>query len=115
MEKDLGMYHKYTVINKRNGEEMENAFVLRPLNDTTALDALKTYRDTLEDCNLKSDLTKWIKEIEEMSCPHYRKCPKGEGHICCRYCEKLSECNIACDAVIVDNYEDCIKFNDEEE
>lgn len=110
MDNKIGLYRKYTVINNHNGEEVENAFVLRPLSDPIALEVLKLYASSLEECNLKSDLEKWINDIEVNRCVYNKRCDDVKECRCCKFCSRLSECGKACDIVVYEDYSDCEKF-----
>lgn len=109
--KDLGIYHKYTVYNNRNGFEVNNAFVMLPLKDPKALESLKHYLSQLdENTNLYKDLKEWIARIETSKNTCNRKCSKGQGFTCCAFCNLLDTCEDACDIVVTQAYNDCDKF-----
>lgn len=113
MSKDLGLYHKYTVHNNRTGYEVQNAFVLMPLKDDLALEALKHYLSLLDtSSNLHKDLSEWIIKIEASKCICKRECPKGQGFTCCYMCNLINECYNVCDIVSAEAYSDCPKFDE---
>lgn len=60
---DNGLFDKYEVL--KDGEEQDACFVLKPETDDAALEALRTYANTTEDLQLRSELRGWIMAIEE--------------------------------------------------
>lgn len=59
---DRGLYGKYEV--RRDGEPVEDCFVLEPESDDAALQALRTYAQVTDDDELRDDLWQWIHEID---------------------------------------------------
>lgn len=62
-----GLYHKYTIIKNRTGEEVKRpSFVLLPENDPHARAALRAYAASVEAENaaLAADLRSWMDSIE---------------------------------------------------
>ncbi len=63
MENDRqGLHEKYEVT--KDGEPVENCFVLEPEDDEAALEALKEYARTTDNAFLAADLGYWIADIE---------------------------------------------------
>lgn len=58
-----GLYRKYRV--EKDGEPVEDCFVLKPEGDDAALAALKEYARQTDNHSLAADLTKWISTIQE--------------------------------------------------
>ena len=63
---EQGLYPKYTVIKNATGEEVFNAFVLKPDVDEHARAALRAYADSVEasNPNLASDLRWWLHTLK---------------------------------------------------
>ncbi|MDL2293195.1 hypothetical protein LJC60_01030 [Ruminococcaceae bacterium OttesenSCG-928-D13] len=59
-----GLKVKYRVFKARNGEQVENCFVLRPDKDPAARAALRTYADVTLNDQLKYDLYSWVCDME---------------------------------------------------
>ena len=61
MEKQ-GLYSKYTITKNSTGEEIQDAFVLKPLTDKHARKALRTYANSVrsENPDLARDLDAWL-------------------------------------------------------
>ena len=53
-----GLYSKYEV--RKDGERVENCFVLEPESDPVAREALWTYATTTDDEQLEMDLKDWL-------------------------------------------------------
>lgn len=56
-----GLYSKYDVV--KDGETVEDCFVLRPDRDPAARVALRAYANTTDDLRLASDLREWLDAI----------------------------------------------------
>lgn len=61
-ESEGGLYQKYEV--RKDGEPVEDCFVLEPEDDSTARRALETYANETEDEELAQDLRDWVTAIE---------------------------------------------------
>jgi len=59
---ERGLYEKYSV--QKNGEPVEDCFVLEPEDDAAARVALKAYAVATEDDDLAADLFDWIRELD---------------------------------------------------
>lgn len=57
-----GLYAKYSIIKKSTGEEVEDAFVLKPVTDKHARQALRAYANSVrsENPDLARDLDAWL-------------------------------------------------------
>lgn len=64
---DRGLYKKYTVTNNETGETEDKVFVLKPVADPAAREALLVYATYVLDTNpeLRTDLIMWINAIEQ--------------------------------------------------
>lgn len=62
-----GLYNKYTVINNDTGETVEDCFILKPMEDKAAREALRCYAKATDNEVLSRDLNKWVDKIEVMS------------------------------------------------
>lgn len=58
-----GLYPKYEVL--KDGEPVEDCFVLEPENDHAARMAVIAYADATDNDELADDLLDWIHEIRE--------------------------------------------------
>lgn len=56
-----GLYAKYEVT--KNGERVENCFVLEPENDSAAREALIRYAEETDDEQLADDLREWVTSL----------------------------------------------------
>jgi len=59
---ESGLYQKYEVY--KDGEPVQDCFVLEPESDEAALAALKEYALETDDHFLAADLADWIVEID---------------------------------------------------
>lgn len=59
---ERGLYEKYEV--RKEGEPVDDCFVLEPTDDKAALEALRTYSRVTPDHELAVDLQCWIQDIE---------------------------------------------------
>jgi hypothetical protein len=57
------LFAKYTVYRVRDGQIMDDCFVLRPKNDPAALAAIQRYIEATQDRELADDLSAWIAPI----------------------------------------------------
>lgn len=57
-DEQTGLFAKYEV--SKNGEPVENCFVLEPESDEAAREALWTYVDETDDEKLAADLQEWL-------------------------------------------------------
>jgi len=62
-----GLKRKYIVFKARNGEPVENAFVLRPDKDPAAWRAVFRYAITTDNRELRQDMMSWLSEIERVA------------------------------------------------
>lgn len=60
-----GLYDKYKVIRKETGEEVDGAFVLRPVTDTAAWLAAMFYSYLTHNPRLGRELRKWLVGLDE--------------------------------------------------
>lgn len=58
-----GLYQKYEVT--RDGEPVDNCFVLEPESDAAAFEALRAYAGATDDPELAADLWDWISTLED--------------------------------------------------
>lgn len=58
---DRGLYEKYEV--RKDGEIVEDCFVLEPESDSAAREALITYAERTDDDELAADLREWVVDI----------------------------------------------------
>lgn len=58
---DDGLYAKYRV--EKNGEPVENCFVLEPEDDPAARKALEAYADATDNNELAADLREWVRTL----------------------------------------------------
>lgn len=58
-----GLKVKYRVYKARNGEPVENCFVLRPDKDYAAIQALYAYAGSTDNVQLKEDIYRWLELI----------------------------------------------------
>lgn len=58
-----GLYGKYEV--RKNGEPVEDCFVLDPESDPAARVALSAYADATDDDSLAEDLREWLAQFDE--------------------------------------------------
>ena len=66
-DRERGLYEKYVVINRETGEEVHDAFVLRPATDRAARTALSIYGDIMyEQGNeaLARDIEAWVFDLD---------------------------------------------------
>lgn len=61
-EPKRGLHGKYRV--EKNGEPVEDCFVLEPAEDSAAREALRQYADATENDKLASDLRAWLSEMQ---------------------------------------------------
>ncbi len=61
-----GLKVKYRVYKARNGEPVENCFVLRPDKDMAARMAIRRYAECTENRQLAADLEMWVDEMLEV-------------------------------------------------
>ncbi len=61
MDSELGLHKKYDV--RRNGQRVDECFVLRPETDQAALSALVAYATYTSNRELAADLWEWIYRI----------------------------------------------------
>lgn len=61
-ESSQGLYSKYEVY--KDGEFVEDCFVLEPESDPAALAALEEYAHQTDDSELFADLIEWVHSIE---------------------------------------------------
>ena len=59
---ERGLYEKYAVT--KDGDPVEDCFVLEPADDPAARIALKAYAVATEDDDLAADLFDWLREID---------------------------------------------------
>ena len=57
-----GLYEKYYV--EKDGNSIEDCFVLEPKDDPAARSALKAYAEATENDELAADLFDWLREID---------------------------------------------------
>lgn len=62
--KDFGLYDKYTVFDNATGEEKEGVFVLCPLKDQVAREAMRLYAKLTPNKVLAEDLLNWLAVYE---------------------------------------------------
>ena len=55
-----GLYPKYTVINNQTGQEVYDCFILKPMSDEYARQALLYYADICDNESLKNDIKAWL-------------------------------------------------------
>lgn len=60
----MPLFKKYTVINNNTDETVEDAFVLRPVSDPAAREAIREYATRTTDGDLGKDLLQWLQKIE---------------------------------------------------
>ncbi len=58
---EKGLYRKYRV--EKDGEPVENCFVLEPESDSAAREALIEYAEHTDDEDLAEDLREWVTDI----------------------------------------------------
>lgn len=106
-----GLYSKFTVID-RKGREREDVFVLSPLKDKAAREAIRLYAKLTPNRALAEDLLNWLKEFEEYACKRNRVCPITETLCCCCHCRYRDECvqsDLMCDLV---RYQDVLDIKE---
>jgi Zn finger protein HypA/HybF involved in hydrogenase expression len=95
-DQDRGLYNKYQIINRETGKEVNGSyFVLNPVKDYAARQALETYAKNTNNESLMGDLLAWIETMpklqecdwcgevaEELSHPHFHDFAVGK-----RMCE----------------------------
>lgn len=59
---EKGLFNKYDV--EKNGEPVEECFVLEPRSDSAARTVLRTYANIIDNDQLRKDIRNWIEEIE---------------------------------------------------
>lgn len=62
-----GLYEKYIVINRGTGEEVYDAFVLRPVTDRAARTAMSIYGDIMREQGkdaLARDIEAWVFDLD---------------------------------------------------
>ncbi|ANS73179.1 hypothetical protein AWM70_00090 [Paenibacillus yonginensis] len=64
-EPQPGLYAKYTVINKENGQQVDNCFVLRPDRDPAARSTLMQYALVCGKEELALDIQRWIDHLSK--------------------------------------------------
>ena len=114
---DRGLYDKYKVINNETKEEETTVFVLNPLKDKVAREAIRCYAKHTRNKVLSRDLDRWVKEFEDHACIDLNRpvCPKIGSPCCCCYCEIRNQCyddgdDLMCDYVRlgdVNDIEEC--------
>ena len=60
-----GLYSKYQVIRKETGEECDGAFVLRPVTDSAAWQAVMFYSYLTHNPRLGKDLRTWLYSLKQ--------------------------------------------------
>lgn len=73
---DKGLYNKYLIINRETGEEADGSFfVLNPVKDHAAREALEEYARVTSNDYLRADLMAWLETM-----PDFQRCDWcGEG------------------------------------
>lgn len=61
MSSDGGLYEKYEV--RKDGEPVEDCFVLEPEDDSAAREALIRYAEETDDEELAEDLREWVTDL----------------------------------------------------
>jgi hypothetical protein len=62
---DGGIQVKYRVFKARNGEPVEDCFILRPDKDIAARAALMAYAAATDNEELHFDIYSWVEDLEE--------------------------------------------------
>jgi hypothetical protein len=86
-----GLYVKYEVRKKENGELVDGCFVLRPDKDPAAVYALVEYVRYTENLELKRDVANWLKAVKGKEDVHYYEVGEGE-YVIARSKEHALEC-----------------------
>lgn len=63
---DRGLYGKYEVT--KNGETVEDCFVLEPADDAAAQQALLAYAAATDNETLAADLREWVQDVRPSEC-----------------------------------------------
>ena len=56
---------KYKITRRETGQEVDGAFVIRPVTDVAARVALVTYAEATHNPRLGRDIRKWLKELRK--------------------------------------------------
>lgn len=70
-----GLYNKYLIINRETGEEVDGSyFVMNPVKDHAAREALEEYARCTSNDFLRADLMAWLETM-----PEFQRCDWCDG------------------------------------
>ena len=123
---DKGLYPKYRVYKTSSGDpkgkEIKSCFVLRPLKDELAREAIRYYAKHTGNKILSRELFEWVDEYEGNACidPSRGFCDIVNSPVCCGLCNIRDICreigNMKCFLIedeVVRDIEDCKNHYDD--